>query len=321
MTAIQELLGQIEVCEPSHAGSLSVFGLLWPGSSPLEYLTLDQAIETGGFEVTELNASGAVKMLMAKNPLDKMVFLMAGEELVGAKQNRVLDVSLMIPARTNMSIPVSCVERGRWSQSDSLSFSSDQTSAPSSLRAELCEMSGSSYESMGYPSAEQSGVWDTVDATLAGSGSLSGTSALHQVFEDHKDTLNNYAEKLICPAGCHGAAFFIQERLAGIDLFDNPQTLARLWSKLLRSYTVDAMLGHPPSGGQSKPVERSVVTKLLRDAGQADQTSFDSLGRGQDVRLSGQQIIGACLVVESQPVHTAVFARGDSRPRCKWSLG
>ena len=45
---------------------------------------------------------------------DIRVLFLEGEELVGAKQNRILNTSVLLPARSKIKIPVSCVERGRW---------------------------------------------------------------------------------------------------------------------------------------------------------------------------------------------------------------
>ena len=39
---------------------------------------------------------------------------MDGEELIGAKQNHTLNLSILVPAHASIDIPVSCVERGRW---------------------------------------------------------------------------------------------------------------------------------------------------------------------------------------------------------------
>ena len=60
--------------------------------------------------------SGSVPELVVENPLAERVLLYDGEELVGAKQNRILNVSVLVEAKSTLTIPVSCVEQGRWSR-------------------------------------------------------------------------------------------------------------------------------------------------------------------------------------------------------------
>jgi hypothetical protein len=67
--------------------------------------------------VTELNAGGSVPELRLENNADLPVLLVDGEELVGAKQNRVLNLTILAPAKRTTVIPVSCVEAGRWAMS------------------------------------------------------------------------------------------------------------------------------------------------------------------------------------------------------------
>ncbi|MHC4442831.1 MAG: ARPP-1 family domain-containing protein [Planctomycetota bacterium] len=240
MATVKEILEEVEVLELNQVGSLSILGLRWQGKDGLEYLTLDEALETGEFEVTEIDGEGDVPKLTVKNRLGKMVFLMAGEELIGAKQNRILDVSLMVDANKEVKIPVSCVESGRWSYR-SRRFRSGGSSSPSRLRAAMSKMMHESYQETGEPSSDQSEVWDMVDSTLNCMESLSDSSALHAVYEDHSESLEDYASKIKCPPDCCGVAFMIGNDIAGIDFFDKPQTLSKLWKKLLRSYAIDAM--------------------------------------------------------------------------------
>src|ERR671930_1654670 len=103
----------IQLGEPvEHRGV--VIAPLFPRTDPrAEYLTLEQAIALG-FHVTEVDAAGSVPELLAKNPLDANVLLYDGEELLGAKQNRILNVTVLVPAHAETRIPVSCVEQGRW---------------------------------------------------------------------------------------------------------------------------------------------------------------------------------------------------------------
>jgi ARG and Rhodanese-Phosphatase-superfamily-associated Protein domain len=39
---------------------------------------------------------------------------MEGEEVVGAKQNRTINLSILVPAQAEVIAPVTCVEAGRW---------------------------------------------------------------------------------------------------------------------------------------------------------------------------------------------------------------
>ena len=55
-----------------------------------------------------------VPTLVAYNPTLSPVLLMEGETVTGGRQNRVLNVSVLIPAGATIDIPVSCVEQGRW---------------------------------------------------------------------------------------------------------------------------------------------------------------------------------------------------------------
>src|SRR3954449_7887870 len=100
----------IQLGEPvEHRGV--VIAPLFPRADPhAEYLTLEQAVPLG-FHVTEIDAAGSVPELLARNPLDSNVLLYDGEELVGAKQNRILNLTVLVPARSETKIPVSCVER------------------------------------------------------------------------------------------------------------------------------------------------------------------------------------------------------------------
>ena len=93
-------------------------------------------------------------------------------------------------------------------------------------------------------------------------------------------------------------------RIVGADLFDKPGTLKKLWSKLVRSYAADA-LEEPKE--KSPEVENDRVTEWLKSASSAKQHWFDSPGVGKDVRIEGEKLVGATLVVDEHPVHLELF--------------
>ena len=57
---------------------------------------------------------GEVPNLSVTNSSDRPILIPEGEILVGAKQNRVVNVTVLVAARSTFKVPVSCVEQGRW---------------------------------------------------------------------------------------------------------------------------------------------------------------------------------------------------------------
>ena len=186
--ALLQSLANVEVTEGSACGALQVFGLRWTAGPELPYITLDEALETGKLEVTEVSQAGSVPTLTVANASDTLVFLMAGEQLIGAKQNRVLNASIMVPAKTRLPVPVSCVERGRWGYR-SPTFWSKGSSSHGKLRAAMSRSSSAAYKMCGRPQADQSEVWRMVDHKLMDMGSFSDSDALEQAYDDHRSRL------------------------------------------------------------------------------------------------------------------------------------
>ena len=122
MQAIAREFESIKVGEPNHFGGLTIYPLFRNGSPPAQpdYMLLEEAVVRGVARVTELGQGGSVPELRFENLGERPVLLLDGEELVGAKQNRVLNLTILAPAKQAVVIPVSCVEAGRWhAESDS----------------------------------------------------------------------------------------------------------------------------------------------------------------------------------------------------------
>src|SRR5262245_22563551 len=155
---IRERLGTVRVAEPISSGGLQVFGLHWETPAGPDYRTLDEAVAAGTLEVSEVGTSGTVPQLKVFNKDDRAVFLMAGEHLQGGKQNRVLNASILIAAQTELPIPVSCVERGRWAYRVA-HFAGSGSSSHSQLRKMMHSQVTRSYRSEGEARSDQGEVW------------------------------------------------------------------------------------------------------------------------------------------------------------------
>jgi len=301
-----KILSTVEVLEPLNADGFQLFGLKRPGASSLSYLTLDEALEKHLIDVTEISTRGQVSELRVSNKADSFVFLMAGEQLQGAKQNRVLNVSIMIDSGAETSIPVTCVEAGRWHYR-SRKFSSARTSSHSALRAMMSKHAAESYRLLGVPITKQTEVWNEVSRKLEKMGSRSPSRALNQLYVDYESKLKNICGHLKLPTGSSGFVFAFGGAILGMDLFDQTATLEKLWPKLLRSYVIDAM----EEPGEPATLTLDAITAWLKTVSETESEKFRSPGLGDDVRFEADRLVGSALVLDGQAVHTEILSVGD----------
>jgi hypothetical protein len=310
---VRTRLASIEVLEPTTSGRLHAFGLRWSPPLGEEYLTLDEALTSSRLSITEVNEGGDVPTLLAVNEGDSRVLLVAGEHLVGAKQDRVLNVSLMVPPHTRQRVPVSCVESGRWRYRSRRSRSSG-SSSHARLRRKMSGHMHRSFAFCGWPSSDQSEVWREVSDKLDKLCSVSPSQALDAGYKDRAQELDRIHESLRLPEGCSGVVWAIGSEIAGGDLFDRASTFEKLYPKLLRSYAIDAIEEAETPETEVPGTDR--VRSWLREVTDARFEAFDSPGLGHDVRVASPTHQGAVLVVE-EPVHTELFP-ADAAPEYRY---
>ena len=102
------------VGQPVAYHALTVVPLYAEASTPAEYQLSDEAIQASAVMVQEVSEAGSVPELLVENSGDTRVLFLEGEELRGAKQNRILNTSILVAPHTKTKVPVTCVEQGRW---------------------------------------------------------------------------------------------------------------------------------------------------------------------------------------------------------------
>ena len=288
----------LKVGDPTGHANLTLVPLRGGRLERLEYLLAADAIGAGTLEITEINESGSVPELLATNQAGTMVLLLDGEELVGAKQNRILNTSVLLPAKSKTKIPVSCVEQGRW-RHVSMQFRSGSYS-PAGLRARKSRDVSRSLMSVGQAMSDQGAVWDDVAERSACLQSPSPTMAMHDVVDQNQDSLNAYVEALRYPADACGVIAAIDGRFVAIDLFDKARTMEQVWPRLVTAYAMDAISRRHADGksaGRSKPFTAKGAGALLEHLGQVPCVACPSVGLGEDWRFEAPDILGQALIV------------------------
>lgn len=315
MQTIENVLDQITVGAPVSYRNLTVFPLFGSDTLPptRDYLTLDEALAQNLATVTEVSEGGNVPILRLKTEGERPVLLMDGEALIGAKQNRVLNLTLLAPAGESLNIPVSCVESGRWSHnSDRFATSSHAHFAEGRARkmAHVSESMRASGGSSHY--SDQSEVWNDIALKAYRMDTHSDTSAMSEIYEQHEGGLEEYAGAFHAEEKQAGAVFAINGRVVGLELFDSPQTFAGLLPKLTRSYALDAMDKQNEPAVTPSPQS---VDSFLKAVAASEGERFASIGIGEDARLNGEGVEGAALLVDDHVVHLSAFRQEETPER------
>jgi hypothetical protein len=310
MQLIADTISKVKVGEAKTFKNLTVFPILGAVGAAADYITLDEALAEKVASVTEVDESGSVPELKFTNSSDSRVFLLDGEELIGAKQNRVLNLSILVPAGKTIVIPVSCVESGRWHHR-SREFASAPRAHYAAGRAEKMSQVSASLRSSGLRTSDQAEVWQNISNKFSRFRASSATSAMSDIYEQRSGRLEKYLSSFSTVEGQVGAMFAIDGKIIGFDLFDCPDTLGKLFPKLLRSYGLDALdraISAPKAAERASPPGQLEAEAFLEAAAKTQGEEFPAVGEGRDLRLKTPGLAGAALESNERIVHLCAFA-------------
>lgn len=305
MNAIAPTIAALQLAPAQSYRNLSVYPLLAAQPAPQGYLTLDEALERKLACITELTQGGVVPELRFDNLSDQRILLLDGEELVGAKQNRVLNLSILVPAGAQIVIPVSCVERGRWHYL-SHEFRSAKRQMYAKARAAKMVQVSMSLHTTGTRHSNQAAVWADIATKSTRLGSHSATEAMAAMYEQEHDRLEGFERGFHTVDRQVGAVFALNGRVVGVEVFDSAQAFGKLFNKLVGSYALDAI--DEPLTEEVAATEQVVAEFLFRIQAAAIER-FPAIGEGEDLRLHGQGVLGSALLAEGRIIHLTAFSQ------------
>lgn len=303
---VSGLLAEMQAGEVQSFKNLTVIPFFFRNGNKLGYVTLDEALGRNLIEIKEVSEGGSVPELFVDNKSKERVFLLDGEELEGAKQNRVLNASILLEKQSKTVIPVSCVEERRWNyrkktfgSSGSSMSSYSKMNKMSSVSRSLSASKGKSY------SSDQGEVWREVDRVSSSARVSSPTKALSDVYQQRKNDLEEYLKniKIIDPQ--NGFMVFINERPAGMEYISNEKSFSLLFKKILKGYAMEALIDPKESVGADFEKMRYEFAESLK---RGDEKVYKSVGLGNDHRMDSETIAASALIVEDELVHFAALS-------------
>jgi hypothetical protein len=280
---------------------LQILPLIAREESSLPFLEIEEALRDGVVEITEVSDAGSVPNLQVTNKSLSDILILDGEELIGAKQNRVVNTTIVVPAGRSVMTPVSCVEQGRW-RYNSKSFSTSDSFLYPSLRTQKHRDVTASLRSGSGFRSDQSRIWDDLQHKSARLDVTSDTMSMSDIYESQRSTSNNLPVEIPYQPQQVGFLAFIRDGFAGGDVFGSPDLCRRKLHKLLRSYYLDSMdqaVGFPC-------VTSAQVFEQVRSAAQEE---FETVGKGVELRFEARDVQGAWKLVDGFIPHLMVFPK------------
>lgn len=303
---IADFLGSVHLGPNQNHKQLTLWPLIRARvASEIPYICLAEALESGAAQVDEIGG-GSVPHVALVNRGGVSVLVLFGEEVVGAKQNRVANASFLVAPKSRVVLDVSCVEQGRWSPGPGASFSAGEQVLSSTLRKGMAARVGRSRSAGGGFDADQSAVWSGVSERLQATGSPSKTGAYRDYARSFGRDLQEMARHFHPVEGQVGFVAVRGDRVDGVEAVGDSAVYAGVHDRLLRAYTIDAIDGTRTESASGKGVEFLAPEDFLRTIASTAYQRGPSLGQGTDLRLSGEAV-GGCALECGGIVHLMAF--------------
>ena len=231
------------------------------------------------------------------------MLLFDGEELVGARQDRIVNTSILVPGARSIDIPVSCVERGRW-RYRTARFAAGSVLTHEMRRSKVMRVT-MNLRRTGTYDADQGAVWEEVAEYAERRGARSATGAYADVVAKDRARIEEHVAALPCASGQAGLAAYIGGELIGADVLGSAALYAALHARLVGALAAEAI--DRPARGEGK--RQVSLAMALAQAVRGKALASKPPGLGTDVRLETARYTASALVHEGHVVHLALFAR------------
>jgi hypothetical protein len=291
-------------------GRMEVVPLFSPQAPGMEYLTLEEAMAGGDLLVSEISKEGSVPELMVKNKGRIPVLLIDGEEIAGAKQNRVLNTTILVAAESALVIPVSCTEHGRWSY-DSPFFTDSRVMMDYKIRQKKMASVSGTLRHQTSRHGDQSEIWEEIGDMSARARVASPTGAMKEVYEANLQKMKQYTEAFPLQPGQQGVLVYMDNLPAGMDFLSRPEVYGRIHDKLIRSYAIEALIDDEMKEASPEKPERP--KDFLERVCRCTVEQYPAVGLGTEFRLGGEGLVGSALLSKGAVIHMAFFTEDESR--------
>ncbi len=266
-------------------------------------------LKTGGLIISEATGSGIVGTLIAVNNTESFLLLTDADVLTGAKQNRVLNKSVLLKPMSKTSLDVSCVERRRWHYTSG-HFDNSWNVADPDLRREKASSSASGLRADGFEMNDtQMRVWSHVRLKMSEVNFESNTESYSDLLDHRMNRIRNEFPACDPAEASSGLAVFIDSKVLCADIFGNTEVYRYYFPMLRDSAFRMAKTGKKQKSPDMHEAYYKVAEALdnFETAARHPEESYP--GAGSFKIAENNDLLGFELTMENQVIHSVLFAK------------
>lgn len=301
---LKKLFDNFEYTSMQSYENMSVIGIKSNKNyNNIDILPLKKGLQMGLVKIDELKNADVNKLNVTNNAITPLLIL-DGEELIGAKQNRIANATYIIPPKTNMQIRVSCTEAGRWKYTTN-HFKYSGHFAEANLRKAKAQDVTKSLKTSGTRKSNQARIWNHISEVSNNLKVESKTSAMREIYTNNKAKINKYLDNFKDENNTIGSIILINNEVSGIELLFNTTLYKENHRKLIESYIPEA-IQRKNEDHNNKSID---VDEFINEIITSKIEEYKPDGIGVDVRVESEDIIGSTILLENNPINASFFRK------------
>ena len=295
----------IQILDLQQNSNIQIAQLNRVDSSSMNIISIHDAYRDSLIQINEVSQEGQVNKIILKNLSTQHVFILDGDIILGAKQNRIFNTSILIGPMKECYLSVSCIEKNRWQKSNS-SFRPANYLSHKSLRKKKID---SDYNRSRY---NQNEVWDEVSNLNKRYNQRSKTSSHTTLHESKKPLVDNLKYKFDINPNASGLAYFINGNLQGIEMFYNDSIYKSYYLPLMSSICLEGILNKDSTNNNlTKNEVVNIIYETFNHSNNNSQNikSFNGQILGSEFKLSDSIMSTNTLIFQNEQIHQSIIIK------------
>jgi len=161
--------------------------------------------------------------------------------------------------------------------------------------------------------ANQGEIWDMIDEKKEKLNADAPTAAMGDIYDHEEDAIDDYMKHFKTQENQVGILVMINGEVIGCDCFGKHDTLSKTFSKLIKSYVLDAI--DADAGKKKYSFSKEKADGFVGAVRSCLTKERSSVSMGTDVRLASKSVIGAALTTKRDLIHLTAFARDEKEDK------